>query len=37
YRVLQDQAQYASSQTLEWVIIILIAFEAVIGVLSLRH
>jgi hypothetical protein len=37
YRVLQDQAQYASSQTLEWVIIVLIAFEAVIGVLSLRH
>jgi len=37
YRVFQDQAQYTRSQTLEIVIIILIAFEAVIGVLALRH
>lgn len=37
YRVLQDQAQYARSQTLEWIIIVLIAFEAVIGVLALRR
>jgi hypothetical protein len=37
YRVLQDQAQYARSQTLEWVIIVLIAIEAVIGVIALRH
>ncbi|MDB5027979.1 MAG: hypothetical protein JWO66_1668 [Candidatus Eremiobacteraeota bacterium] len=37
YRVFQDQAQYARSQMLEIVIIVLIAFEAVIGVLALRH
>lgn len=37
YRVLQDQAQYARSEALEIVIIVLIAIEAVIGVLALRH
>jgi hypothetical protein len=37
YRVLQDQAQYARSEFLEIVIIVLIAIEAVIGVLALRH
>ncbi|HTD32478.1 MAG TPA: hypothetical protein VK665_02365, partial [Candidatus Elarobacter sp.] len=37
YRVFQDQAEYARSQVLEIVIIVLIAFEAVIGVLALRH
>ncbi|MGA2396360.1 MAG: hypothetical protein ABSH03_23760 [Candidatus Lustribacter sp.] len=37
YRVLQDQAQYARSEFLEIVIIVLIAIEAVIGVIALRH
>jgi hypothetical protein len=37
YRVFQDQAQYASSRTLEIVIIVLVAIEAVVGVLALRH
>ncbi|MBV8489788.1 MAG: hypothetical protein JO199_04585 [Candidatus Eremiobacteraeota bacterium] len=37
YRVLQDQAQYARSEFLEIVIIVLIAIEALIGVLALRH
>jgi hypothetical protein len=37
YRVLQDQAQYARGETLELIIIALIAVEAVIGVLALRH
>lgn len=37
YRVLQDQAQYARSELLEIIIIVLIAFEAVIGILALRH
>ncbi len=37
YRVLQDQAQYARSEFLEIVIIVLIAIEAVIGILALRH
>ena len=37
YRVLQDQAQYARAETLELIIIALIAVEAVIGVLALRH
>ncbi|HTW84570.1 MAG TPA: hypothetical protein VMD91_10910 [Candidatus Sulfotelmatobacter sp.] len=37
YRVLQDQAQYARSETLEVIVIVLIAIEAVIGVLALRH
>jgi uncharacterized Rmd1/YagE family protein len=37
YRVFQDQAQYARSETLEIIIIILVAIEAVIGILALRH
>ena len=37
YHVFADQAAYARSLTLEIVIIVLIAFEAVIGVLALRH
>ena len=37
YRVFQDQAQYARSEFLEIIIIILITIEAVIGVLALRH
>jgi hypothetical protein len=37
YRVFQDQAQYARSEFLELIIIALIAFEAVIGILALRH
>jgi hypothetical protein len=37
YRVLQDQAQYARSEFLEIVIIVLIAIEAIIGVLALHH
>lgn len=37
YRVLQDQAQHARSDLLEIVIIVLVAIEAVIGVLGLRH
>lgn len=37
YRVLQDQAQYARSEFLEIVIIVLIAIEAIIGIFALRH
>jgi hypothetical protein len=37
YRVFQDQAQYARSEGLELIIVALIAVEAVIGVLGLRH
>lgn len=37
YRVLQDEAQTARSQTLEIIVIALVAFEAVLGVLALRH
>jgi hypothetical protein len=37
YRVFQDQAQYARSETLEIIIVVLVALEAIIGVLSLRH
>jgi hypothetical protein len=37
YRVFQDQAQYARSEFLEIVIIVLIAIEAVIGILALHH
>ena len=37
YRVFQDQAQYARSEFLELIIIALIALEAVIGILALRH
>ena len=37
YRVFQDQAQAARSETLELIVIILVAIEAVIGVLALRH
>ena len=37
YRVLQDQAQYARSEFLEFIVIALIAVEAVIGILTLRH
>ncbi len=37
YRVFQDQAQHQRSELLEYVIIGLIAFEAIIGTLALRH
>jgi hypothetical protein len=37
YRVFQDQAQYKRSEFLEFIIIALIAVEAVIGVLALHH
>ena len=37
YRVFQDQAQHARSEILEIVVIALIAFEAVLGILALRH
>ena len=37
YRVFQDQAQYARSEFLEIVIIVLIAIEAVIGILEPDH
>jgi hypothetical protein len=37
YRVFQDQAQYARSEFLEYIVIILIAVEAVIGILSIHH
>jgi hypothetical protein len=37
YRVFQDQAQYARSEFLEIIIIVLIAVELVIGVLALHH
>lgn len=37
YRVFQDQAQYARSEGLEIIIVLLIAVELVIGVLGLRH
>lgn len=37
YRVFQDQAQAARSETLELIVIALVAIEAIIGVLALRH
>ena len=37
YRVFQDQAQFARSEFLEIIVIVLIALEAVIGILALRH
>lgn len=37
YRVFQDQAQHARSEVLEIIIIVLVAVEAVLGVLALRH
>ncbi len=37
YRVFQDQAQHARSEMLEIIVIVLVALEAVIGVLALRH
>jgi hypothetical protein len=37
YRVFQDQAQYARSEVLEYIVIVLIAVEAVIGILALHH
>jgi hypothetical protein len=37
YHVFQDQAQYARSEVLEYIVIVLIAVEAVIGVLALHH
>jgi hypothetical protein len=37
YRVFQDQAQAARSETLEIIIVVLVALEAIIGVLALRH
>jgi hypothetical protein len=37
YRVFQDQAQYARSEFLEIIVIVLIAVEAVIGLLALHH
>jgi hypothetical protein len=37
YRVFQDQAQHARSELLEIIVIVLVAVEAVLGVLALRH
>jgi len=37
YRVLQDQAQSARSETLEVIVIVLVAIEAIIGISALRH
>ncbi|HTJ28558.1 MAG TPA: hypothetical protein VMA36_20560 [Candidatus Limnocylindria bacterium] len=37
YRVFQDQAQYARSEMLEIIIVVLVGLEAIIGVLALRH
>ncbi|MGB8267008.1 MAG: hypothetical protein WCE44_11825 [Candidatus Velthaea sp.] len=37
YRVFQDEAQYARSEFLEIIVIVLIASEIIIGLLSLRH
>jgi hypothetical protein len=37
YRVFQDQAQYARSEFLEYIVIVLIAVEAVIGVFAIHH
>ena len=37
YRVFVDEAQAARSHTLEIVVIVLVAIEAVVGVLALRH
>jgi hypothetical protein len=37
YRVFQDQAQHTRSEVLEIIVIVLVALEAVIGVLALRH
>ena len=37
YRVFQDQAQHTRSEVLEIIVIVLVAVEAVIGVLALRH
>jgi hypothetical protein len=37
YRVFQDQVQHARSEVLEIIVIVLVAVEAVIGVLALRH
>ena len=37
YRVFQDQVQHARSEVLEIIIIVLVAVEAVLGVLALRH
>ena len=37
YRVFQDQAQYARSEFLEIIVIVLIAVEAVIGVFAIHH
>jgi hypothetical protein len=37
YRVFQDQAQYARSEVLEYIVIVLIAVEAIIGILALHR
>jgi hypothetical protein len=37
YRVFQDESQYARSEFLEIIVIVLIASEIIIGLLSLRH
>jgi hypothetical protein len=37
YRVFQDQVQHARSEVLEIIVIVLVAVEAVLGVLALRH
>ena len=37
YRVFQDRAQHTRSEMLEIVVIALIAFEAVLGLIALRH
>ncbi|HEY4412830.1 MAG TPA: hypothetical protein VGN06_07515 [Gaiellaceae bacterium] len=37
YRVLQDQVQHARSRTLEWIVIVLVAIEAVVGLVALHR
>ncbi|HEX3464789.1 MAG TPA: hypothetical protein VHS78_12150 [Candidatus Elarobacter sp.] len=37
YRVFQDEAQHGRSQALEIIVIVLVAIEAVIGVIALHH
>jgi len=37
YRVFQDQVQHTRSEVLEIIVIVLVAVEAVLGVLALRH
>jgi uncharacterized Rmd1/YagE family protein len=37
YRFFTDQAQASRSEFLEIIVILLVAFEGVVGLLSLRH